>query len=58
MDDLVKIHEEAHKQIAIMFGNNIPTDGGQVTICIDDTNYVVYFCKIEDGWRIIGHTKI
>lgn len=41
-----------------MFGNNIPNDGGQVTICIDDTNYVVYFCKIEDGWSIIGHTKI
>ena len=30
MDDLVRIHEEAYKKIAIMFGNNIPTDGGQV----------------------------
>lgn len=58
MDDLVKIHDEANKKIAIMYGSNIPANCGQVTISIGKTYYIVYFSKIEDGWVITGHTKI
>ena len=41
MDDLAKIHKEAHIKIADMYGKNIPNDGGNVTVSVGNTYYVV-----------------
>ena len=58
MDDLAKVHEEAHIKIADMYGKNIPDDGGNVTVSVGNTYYVVYFCKVEDGWNIIKTERL
>ena len=58
MDDLAKIHEKAHMKIGAIYGRNIPDDGGKVTVSIENTYYVVYFCKVETGWSIIKTERL
>ena len=40
MNDLVKIHEEAHIKIGTMYGRNIPDNGGSMIVNIGEVNYI------------------
>ena len=40
MNDLVKIHEEAHIKIGTMYGRNIPDHGGSMIVNIGEVNYI------------------
>ena len=33
-------------------------NGGSIIVKIEHRNYIVYFCKIENGWNITGHKLI
>ena len=58
MDEIARIYEEANLRIATTYGKNIPYNGGSVIVKIEHRSYIVYFCKIENGWNITGHKLI
>jgi len=58
MDNIAKIYEEANLKISTTYGKNIPYNGGYVIVNIEHRSYIVYFCKIENGWNITGHKPI
>lgn len=50
--DLAKIHYEANRLIAEIYGSTIVPENGSVTVIVDGIRYIVYFRKVETGWVI------
>lgn len=53
-----KINYEANCLISQTYGSTVIPEKGKVTVTVDGIQYVVSFCKKEDGWIIVGCEKL